>query len=111
MAQSTGPILAAGGIVFANKVIVQGDPPWTQATAQVGVATLVAAAGLSLLGKAMPATASAIAWLTLATVLLVRVEPKTPSPLESFASWLESGREGRIGTTAQQTIPRAGRSA
>jgi hypothetical protein len=105
---SLGPILAAGGIVYGNAVLVNKQPAYNQAQAQIIVATLVSAAGLSLMEKAMPATATALAWLALASVLLVRVDPKTPSPLESFAAWLDTGGTARIGS---QPTTRTGRSA
>jgi hypothetical protein len=82
---STGPILAAGGIVAFNAVVVVGREPVSQTP--VAVATLLAAAGLSLWERAMPRTATAVAWLALAATLLVRVDPATPSPIESFATW------------------------
>lgn len=85
MSASTGPILAAGGIVIFNAVIVNMKVPQSQTP--VAVATLLAAAGLSLFERAMPRTAVALAWLALAGTLLVRVDPSTPSPIESFGAW------------------------
>jgi hypothetical protein len=108
MPGSLGPILAAGGITYGNAVLVNNQSPYNPAQARIIVATLISAAGLSLMEKAMPATATAVAWLALASVLLVRVDPKTPSPLESFASWLNTGGDARIGS---QTTTRTGRSA
>ena len=108
MAGSLGPILAAGAIVYGNAVIVNGQPAYGPDQSRIIVATLVSAAGLSLMERAMPATATALAWLALASVLLVRVDPKTPSPLESFASYLNTGGDARVGS---QPTTRTGRSA
>jgi len=85
MGESTGPILAAGGVVAFNAIIVNGQPPIAQTRTMVG--TLIAAAGLSLLEKPFPRVAVALAWLTLASVLLVRVDRNTPSPIETFTKW------------------------
>jgi hypothetical protein len=85
MSASTGPLMAAGGIVVFNATIVQGKAPITQTRVIVG--TLIAAAGFSLAERAAPRAAVALAWLVLAGVLLVRVDPNTPAPLESFNQW------------------------
>jgi hypothetical protein len=82
---STGPILAAAGIVAFNAVVVHEKTPMSQTP--VFVAAALAAGGLSLWERAMPATATAVAWLALLGVLLVRVDPVTPSPVESFSLW------------------------
>ena len=93
MSASTGPLLAAGGIVIFNAVIVQTRPLPTQT--RVAVGTVIAAAGFSVFERIMPATATAAAWLVLAATLLVRVDPATPSPIESFFAWYNSGSEGK----------------
>jgi hypothetical protein len=85
VAETTGPILAAAGIVVFNAVIVHNQP-W-QSETKVIVGAGITAAGLSLWEKAMPRTALAFSWLVLATVLLVRMDPAVPSPLESFRDW------------------------
>ncbi len=82
---STGPILAAGGVVVFNAVVVNLRTPTSQTP--VIVATLLAAAGLNLWERAMPRTATAVAWLALVSTLLVRVDANTPSPVESFGRW------------------------
>ena len=107
MPASLGPILAAGGLVWGNAVIVHNHGPLEQQQARVLVATLASAAGLSVLEKVMPATATLVAWLALTAVILVRVEPNVPSPLESIMAWLE-GQNVRIGS---EVTKRAGRSA
>ena len=90
MAESTGPILAAGALVAGNAIIVNNRDPRSQTP--VVVATLVVAAGLALAERPFPAAAVAFAWVTLMTVILVRVDPNTPSPAESFANWYEGTR-------------------
>jgi hypothetical protein len=87
MGASTGPMLAAGALVVGNAVIVNNRDPRTQA--RVVVATLIGAAGLSLLESALPRTATALSWLILVGVLLVPIDPVTPAPLESFQRWYE----------------------
>lgn len=69
MADSTGPILAAGAITAANSVLGNGRP-WTTAI-PTGVATAVAAALLALLERASHPLAVGIAWIALITSLLV----------------------------------------
>lgn len=86
MAGSTGPILAAGSIVIFNAVVVNRVQPVTQT--RVAVATLITAAGLALAEKAVPRAAVALSWLILASTLLVRVDPKTPSPIESLNTFI-----------------------
>lgn len=85
MAASTGPILAAGGITMFNAIVVHDRSILQERRAIVGA--LIAAGGLALWEKAMPRTAVALSWLVLLSVLLVRVDPTTPSPIESFQTW------------------------
>ena len=85
MAASTGPVLAAAGIVIFNAIIVNDQPPRSQT--RVAVAGLIAAAGLALAERALPRAAVALSWLILASTLLVRVQPAVPSPIESFQTW------------------------
>lgn len=85
MAGSTGPILAAGAVVVFNGVIIHAQPPTDHA--RTAVATLIAAGGLSLLERPFPQLAVALAWLVFVGTLMVRVDPRTPSPIESFAQW------------------------
>lgn len=85
MAGSTGPILAAGAITAFNAVIIHDKPLETQIPTAVG--TAIAAAGLALIGRALPGAATAFAWLVLVAVLFTRIDPLVPSPLESVADW------------------------
>jgi uncharacterized membrane protein YjjP (DUF1212 family) len=82
MAKSTGPILAIGGITLANKSLLK-DPPdpfdW-----RIVIATGVSAGMFALLEKGWERGAVAIAYLALVTILFVRVDPKTPAPVENL---------------------------
>lgn len=85
MAASTGPVLAAGGLVIFNAVIVHGKTPASQT--RVMVASFIAAGGLALWERAMPRTAVAVSWLILLSTILVRTTPDVPAPIESFQQW------------------------
>jgi hypothetical protein len=92
MSASTGPILAAGAVVIGNAVIVQNHP-WSD-QADVAVGTAVVAVALAIAEHAIPNAAVMFSWLILASVLLVRVKPNVPSPLESFADWWNTPKPG-----------------
>jgi hypothetical protein len=77
----------AGLIVAGNAIIIQDQTPKSQR--RVAIGTAIAAAGLALAENAFPRTAVAFSWLVLLTVLLVRVDPLTPAPLESFQTWYQ----------------------
>lgn len=85
MARSTGPILAAAGITVFTDVVIEGRQPAHEARVVVGAA--LAAGGLALLENVSEGLAIGLAWLALATVLLVRTDPNTPSPVEAFNKW------------------------
>lgn len=85
MADSTGPILAVGGITLFNDVIVHRKT-WQQDT-RVVVGTAIAAMGLALLERGSRELAVGIAWVALISSLFVRLDPNTPSPVESILSW------------------------
>jgi len=88
MAASTGPMLAVGAVTFGNKVLLQRQEP----DFRVVIATGIAAGGLALVERASKTLAVGVAWLALVTVLLVRVDPKTPAPVETLLkSWNEGG--------------------
>lgn len=88
MAKTTGPILAIGGITLANKSVLHAEPfDW-----RIAIATGVSAGMFALLEKGWEKGAVALSWLALVTVLFVRLDPKTPAPMESFNSWLTKGR-------------------
>lgn len=80
MARSTGPILAIGGVTLFNQTILNGkDIDW-----RIPVATGFAAAAFALLEKANETLTVGVAWVALLTVLLARVDPKTPAPVETL---------------------------
>jgi len=85
MAKTTAPVLAIGGITMANQSILNNKPiDW-----QVAIATGMAAGAFALLERLWEKGAVAFAWMALATLLLVRLDPKTPSPVESLARYME----------------------
>jgi hypothetical protein len=82
MARSTGPILAAGAITWANVTLfekrgVSFDMPETM---RIVVATGIASAGLSLLGKFSPDLAYGLSLAAILTVLVVPVGGTKQSP-------------------------------
>jgi hypothetical protein len=85
MAQSTGPVLAMGAITLGNAVLLNGQPIQTQLRIPVGVG--ITAAALALVERVWPAGAVGLAWLALTAVLLVRVDPTQPAPLENLETW------------------------
>jgi len=86
MAKTTGVILAVGGITLANQVIVHQQPiNWA-----IPLGTGIAAGAFTLFEKGWEDGAVALAYLALVTVLFVRVDPKTPAPIESINKWLNS---------------------
>jgi hypothetical protein len=87
VSQTTGPVLAIGGITLANKSLLNGEPfDW-----RIAIATGVAAGLFALLERAWQQGAVALAWTALVTILLVRVDPKTPAPLENLNKWMQKG--------------------
>ena len=88
MSRSTGPILAAGAVTIGNQSLLNGQP----VNYRVALATGIAAGMLSLLEQALPELAVSLAWLSLATVILVRTDPHNPSPAESLQRWWREGK-------------------
>jgi hypothetical protein len=82
-----GPTLAAGGISLFNLVIIHGQP--VSKGGKIIVGTVVAALALSLVDDAVPGLGTGLAWASLAAVLLVRMNPNVPAPLESLNSWFQ----------------------
>jgi hypothetical protein len=81
--KTTGPVLATGGITLANAVLLNGKPfDW-----KIPIATGIAAGAFALAEKAWEQGAVALAWMALVTILITRVDPKTPSPVESLNNW------------------------
>lgn len=86
MAKSTGPILAAGGLVWTSEVLLGSPPDWFESTARIGVGTGLAVGTLVVIEKAAPDLATAFAWAALVTVLFVRTKKNKPTPLERLLS-------------------------
>lgn len=85
MARSTGPILAVGAVTIANRVLFNSrEMDW-----RIPIATGAAAMFFAMAEKPLPDVVPALAWLTLATVMLTRIDPAVPSPAESFVTWWE----------------------
>jgi hypothetical protein len=89
MAASTGPVIAIGAITLVNTVVLNNGPdaPGQSPAVRIAVATTIGALGFAFWEKFMPRTATAVAWVALLTVLLVRLEPGKPAPLETLANW------------------------
>jgi hypothetical protein len=93
MSESMGPVLATGALTIANQTVFNGRPmDW-----RVPVATGLAAIGFSLAERVWPKGAVVLAWTTFGTVLLTRIQPGVPSPVESALSWWNKG--GNSGTS------------
>lgn len=86
MAQSTGIVLAVGGITAANEVLFAPlaghGTPWKDFNWRVVPATLGLALALGGLEKAAPGFAVGLAWLSMLTVLVVPFG-NAPTPLEN----------------------------
>jgi hypothetical protein len=81
--KTTGPVLAIGAITLANNVLFNDkDFDW-----RVPIATGIATAAFALAEKAWPQGATALAWMALVTILITRVDPKVPSPVETLNNW------------------------
>jgi hypothetical protein len=59
---------------------------------RVPIATGLAMIGFNLAEKAFPDGAQVLAWTALLTTLMTRIEPGTPSPVESAVSWWKSSK-------------------
>ncbi len=87
MAQTTGPVLAIGGITIFNQTVLNSKPiDW-----RVPIATGFLAGAFALFEKGNATFAKGVAWTALLTVLLARVDPKTPSPVESLLKYWNAG--------------------
>jgi hypothetical protein len=86
MAQTTGVVLAVGGITVANEVLFAPlagrGTPWKDFNWRVIPATLGLALALAALEKVAAGFAMALAWLSLLTVLVVPFG-HAPTPLEN----------------------------
>lgn len=87
MSKTTGVVLATGGITIVNQTVFNGQPmDW-----RVPIATGIAAVGFTLAERAWEQGAVIVAWTAFLTVLLTRVNPKVPSPVETAAKVLNLG--------------------
>lgn len=83
MAQSTGPILAAGALTWANQTILSDNPTDNlfEKSTRIGVATGILAGVFVGLEKISPVIAVPLAWTALLTAAIMRVNGK-PGPVE-----------------------------
>lgn len=87
MSRTLGPILATGAVTIANQTVFNDKPmDW-----RIPIATGLAGIGFSLFEKAAPELAVILAWSTFLTVILTRVDPNVPSPVESAQRWWKKG--------------------
>lgn len=82
MAQSTGIVLAMGGIVLANTVLVHNQP----LNFKVPLAIGLAAVGFAALERISPDFAVGLAWIALVTALIAPIGAPV-SPLESILKY------------------------
>lgn len=88
VSKTTGVILALGATTMINRSVFNGKPvDW-----QVPIATGLAAIGFSLAERAFPVGAEVLAWTAFLAVLVTRLDPSTPSPVESALAWWKTGR-------------------
>jgi hypothetical protein len=81
--KTTGPVLAMGAITIANNVLFNDKSfDW-----RVPLATGIATGAFALAEKAWPQGAIALAWMALVTILVTRIDPKVPSPVETLNNW------------------------
>jgi hypothetical protein len=86
--KTTGPVLAIGAITLANNVLFNDKPfDW-----RVPIATGIATGAFALAEKAWPQGATALAWMALVTILITRIDPKVPSPVETLNNWWKSSQ-------------------
>lgn len=86
MAETTGPILAIGGVTILNQTVLHNKPmDW-----RIPIAAGVACGGFALLERAAPQAARLATYAALVTVLFTRING-VPSPTESFLSWWNAG--------------------
>jgi hypothetical protein len=93
VSRTTGPILALGAITVVNRTVFNDRPmDW-----RIPIGTGLAMVGFSLAERAAPDGADVLAWTALLTALLTRLDPHTPSPVESALAWWQSSKGGGTG--------------
>jgi uncharacterized membrane protein YjjP (DUF1212 family) len=86
MAETTGPILAIGGVTVLNQTVLHNRPmDW-----RLPIATGVACGFFALLERGAPQATRMAAYAALIAVLFTRING-VPSPTESFLSWWNAG--------------------
>jgi hypothetical protein len=85
VAKTTGPILLMGAVVIGNQVVLNNR----DLDVRIPLATGLAAGAFALLERVSQQLAVGIAWTALVAVLLGRVDPNVPSPVESLNTWWE----------------------
>lgn len=96
MSQTTGPVLALGAVTVVNRTVFNGEPmDW-----RIPLATGLTAVGANLLEKAFPKGAEILAWTAFLTVLVTRLEPGVPSPVESAVKWWGESKKKKGGGEA-----------
>lgn len=86
--RTTGPVLAIGAITLANASVLNDKP----LDLRVPIATGIAAGAFALAEKAYEPLAVGLAWVALVAVLLVRMDSRVPSPVESLNDWWNGRR-------------------
>ncbi len=85
MSRSTGPILTVGAITWSNQVLLAEPPPTAEErfneSIRIAMATGLLAGMFYGIERISPDIAVGLAWVALATSLLVRFNNK-PTPLE-----------------------------
>lgn len=90
LGKTTGPILATGLATIANQTVFNNQPmDW-----RVPIATGLAALGFNMAERVWPTGASILAWSTFITVMIARVKPGVPSPVESAVAWWNKSTKG-----------------
>jgi len=76
-------MLATGVVTVVNQTVFNDKPmDW-----RVPLATGLAAVGITLFERIWADGAVILAWSSLVTVLVTRVQPNVPSPVESAMTW------------------------
>lgn len=105
MAETTGIVLAIGGITLANQSVFHDKPvDW-----RVPVATALAGFAFAGAEKLWADGARMLAYTALVAVCLSRIDPSVPSPVESALSWWNSGAKG--GGKAKKSSSKSGGAA
>jgi len=83
MAQSTGPILVAGGLTIANEFVTGSGLKWAQVIA-TGATAMIFAGLESVVGK----PAVMLAWVVLTTAVFVPLQKGKSTPAESLLNYI-----------------------